>query len=189
MKLYRLLLLLLLLIPGRTAFAQDFLKDYKQYLKSCVKYPNDTAAKLTDASIERLKLTFSRFEQDYKEMFTASADTVYLVDYYMVESGWTSALLWTRSHSCYYRYESGLKNWKLVKKKVFIETDAHERLIKLLPAFKDWVEAADTSSYSKYARRKLVLDGSFINFTRAVKTNGQWQFVSSDSYETDVDKL
>jgi len=180
-------LIVLLIIVCHVADAQDFFKDYNQYLLSQRHNVNDTTRKYVKASVDRLQTTLDRFETAEGHPFF-SADTIFMIDFFGMETGFPSQIIWNGEESCYYRYTFSEEHWKVIHKKLFTEMDASERINHLKPFFKKWVTTFDTLSFSKYAHEHIVLDGSAISFTRAVKIGDHWRFSSSNSYTADIYK-
>lgn len=167
----------------QVATAQNFIKDYKQYLIENTKNGHK-ARKSINASVQRLDSTLTRFQMEKGHQFL-TGDTLYMVTLNQIETGFSSKLLWNKTGCCYYYHSFSMVNRKVVNQNLEIKTDGSEILKSFGPDFKKWVETADTAGYINYAKKHRVFDGSIIGFTRAIKTSNHWVFVSSKSYATD----
>jgi hypothetical protein len=180
-------LIVLLAFISNTTNAQAFFNDYNKYLLSKQEKVNDTTRKYIKASVDRLQITLDRFETAEGHPFF-STDTVFIIDFFGMETGFPSQIIWNGVESCYYRYTFSMAHWKVIHKKLFTEIDASKRIDHFKPFFKKWVMNFDTLCFSKYAHEHIVFDGSAISFTRAVKMANHWMFSSSNSYTAEIYK-
>jgi hypothetical protein len=179
---------LLMPLSGFTQ-SEDFVRDYTQFALNNRYLKNESTRQAVITEADRLQLTLDRFETEQGHPFIVG-DTVYLIDFYEMETGFPSRVIWNGRESCYYNYRFSLVHWKVVHQKLSIETDASKQLDSYKPIFRQWVIQADTSAFTKYATHieHTVLDGSSISFTRAVKVGRHWTFIRSNAYQTDIYK-
>jgi len=182
-----LILIGLITILNNFTQAQDFIHDYTQFLLNNRYLVNESTRKSVMTSVDRLQSTLDRFETEQGQPFLIG-DTVYMINFYAMETGFPSQIIWNGRESCYYQYTFSVVHWKVVNQKLTIETDASKDITGFKPFFKQYVLNADTSSYSSYAKAHMVFDGSSVSFTRAIRVGQHWIFTRSSSYQTNIYK-
>jgi hypothetical protein len=176
-----------LILTSNIIYAQNFIADYHSYILKRYSTVNDSVKKRVKKVTDRLDLTLRRFEAEQGHPFI-TGDTVFLINFYEMETSFPSLIIWNGSESCYYKYTYELVHWKVKHKTLTILTDASNYIDNLKPAFKELVRRADTASFTRYADKNRMLDGSAVSFTRAILQHSRWVFMSSNSYTTYVYK-
>jgi len=156
--------------------AQDFFKDYRNYLNKETGKVTARRKALIDSSIHRLRITTDRFKTENGRSFFAT-DTVYFVSFLEAETSFSSEIIWTKNASCYYRYSYQMVHWKKINQKLEVLTNAAAILKSFNKSFRRVIEAGDTSAYRNYADTHKVFDGEWVSPVMAVKDNGHWKFL------------
>lgn len=177
-------LVILAFCPTKAVFAQNFIKDYRHFLVEVANHPTQKRIRLIDTSIKRLSLTISRFEKENKHSFF-NTDTIVMIDFYGIESGSSSEIIWNRNASCYYEYTYEKEHWKVVNQKFIVKTNASDFVKSFDPEFRLLVESEDTTDYRKYAFKHRVLDGEWVSPVLAVKSGRQWKFIPFEGMAMD----
>jgi hypothetical protein len=160
-----------------SVFAQEFFKDYKSFL---VANYLGKAPQSLDLVVKNMKSALASFEKQ-TAVSMLNSDTLFMVHYYIIESGEIINVIWNRTNSMSYHYR--------FHKPITVTTDASDYIKYYLADFKKWVETADTLSYSKYGKQSSWFDAPLISFTVATKTGNRWHFIRSNTYSNNVDRF
>jgi len=166
------LFLILAMILGllKVSQAQDFYRDYKDYLlrsssKSAKPFKH---LKRTDSIIKWTRLIIDK-NRERNEIDLLSSDTIHIVVFYGAETASISEIVWNKLGSCYYTRQ--------VKQKPEITLDASDILKSFNHDFRTAVENIDTAAYHVYADTHKVYDGEYVGPMVAIKKATHWIFI------------
>ena len=179
------LIILIFLLSAQICRAQNFLKDYEAHLFN--QSDQSDSSKIRGKYLAKyLSYTFSTIKRISKADVLKTADTLFIVQMFNTQNGKPSAFLWTRQYSGHYTYGNHPTLFSKKSPVIKITGNATKELAQLLPEFKIWVELADTTSYSQYAKQYPVSTGDKINFITGYKKDKHWEFTSSRAFKTDI---
>ena len=134
--------------------------------------------------VAMMEEAFSRYKQQTGHSILEH-DTLYIVNTSLPVNNDQLNVVWNAGYSLCYRYRviefAGSKFYPL---KVWY--DADKRIQNYRRDFKNWVETSDVDSYATYGNKSTALDGEFVSFIVATKTNKHWGFVRSGSFSNIV---
>jgi hypothetical protein len=178
----------------QTSCAQDFIKEYRQYLLSRIKKEGDENAqiyrqRLINSNVKILKSVLNKMSKKTKQFFF-NADAIYILDSSNVaqEDGGIlippySKLVWnSQKSSCSYKTHIEVINEKPKVILDTIEINAGNQLSSLDNRLKKIIEEADTSNFTNYINTSSPDSRVGISFTRAIKLKDHWKFVFSLTY-------
>lgn len=172
---YCFIILSLILSLTKASIAQDFYKDYKRFLIKSDNHKSRHQKADIDSTIIRLQKVTDRYQKVNKRSFFQT-DTIFIIHLRNAENGFTRHYIWNRQAACYYRYEFEMKNWKILKSILVVNTNAQAEIDSFNKEFIKIIETGDTTGYLHYTEKHWVLDGSWVSPYIAIRENGRWRF-------------
>ena len=170
--------IVLVICINNNSFSQNFYAGYKNHLiKVWGKRITADGKKSIEESIYLLREAIaSNVKSNKKSFFTV--DTLYLVNFKGLETGFVSAIIWNKLSSCYYKYSYGSAlNRKDMEGKTSIVSDASDILKSFNRDFKKAIETGNNKAYYNYTIKHEIFDGEWVSPIMCVRKKGHWQFI------------
>ena len=166
-----------------TVKAQEFFKDYAKDLGHAMA---GNSKKINAKTVSMMKEAFDKYTAQTGHNILAH-DTLFIVNSSLPVNNDQLNVVWNSQNSMCYRYRvEGFAGSKFYPLKVW--NDATEKINNYRRDFKNWVENADVESYASYGNKSTAIDGEFVSFIVAIRTNGQWHFKRSGSFSNTVNQ-
>jgi len=126
------------------------------------------------------KQAFSEFQKQTKTSIL-NCDTLFMVNYFNIETAQYLCVVWNRTASMLYQYS--------YRDSLTVKNSAKDWIEGYRTDFRRWVETADTAAYNAYGKKSPWSDAPSTYFTVAINKGQHWKFIGSQNFGTNVDSL